>query len=198
MGAIATAFAYPVLHSQRVFRTVMDAMARPGLPRRLEFDLSPPAPLGHGAAAVALTLLDFETPIWIDEHLSGSPDVSRWIQFHTGAPRAAAYGNAAFAFFSHGATLPTLSDFATGTAEYPDRSTTIIAEIASFEIGAPLRLTGPGIDGARSFAPASLPDDFILQWRDNHALFPCGVDLLLVAGDWIAALPRSTRIEAGS
>ncbi len=44
-----------------------------------------------------------------------------------------------------------------------------------------------------------MPGDFLAQWARNRAGFPLGVDLILVAGDRIACLPRSTRIlgEAG-
>jgi alpha-D-ribose 1-methylphosphonate 5-triphosphate synthase subunit PhnH len=34
------------------------------------------------------------------------------------------------------------------------------------------------------------------QLRDNHAAFPRGIDLVLVAGSRLAALPRTTRVEA--
>lgn len=39
-----------------------------------------------------------------------------------------------------------------------------------------------------------LPQDFAAQWRENGALFPLGIDLLLVADGKVAALPRTTRI----
>ena len=56
---LAPAFDDPALASQAVFRTVMEAMARPGLPRPLASQLAAPPPLSATAAAVALTLLDY-------------------------------------------------------------------------------------------------------------------------------------------
>jgi alpha-D-ribose 1-methylphosphonate 5-triphosphate synthase subunit PhnH len=41
-----------------------------------------------------------------------------------------------------------------------------------------------------------LPSDFIERMQANSALFPRGVDLLLVCGNALAALPRSTHITA--
>ena len=65
-------FSEPVLASQAVFRTVMEAMARPGQIAEIGVALAPPAPLGIAAAALALTLLDFETPVWLDPKLAAA------------------------------------------------------------------------------------------------------------------------------
>jgi alpha-D-ribose 1-methylphosphonate 5-triphosphate synthase subunit PhnH len=40
----------------------------------------------------------------------------------------------------------------------------------------------------------SLPSDFEARLAGNRALFPRGVDLLLVAGHELAALPRTTVV----
>ena len=39
-----------------------------------------------------------------------------------------------------------------------------------------------------------MTSEFPAQLVDNHALFPCGVDLLLVAPGRLAGLPRSTHV----
>ncbi len=52
---LAPGFADPVHDAQATFRAVMDALARPGLPRPLTPGLTPPAPLTPELAAVALT-----------------------------------------------------------------------------------------------------------------------------------------------
>ena len=82
---LAPAFEDPALASQAVFRTVMEAMARPGLARPLPCGLAVPPPLLPTAAAVALTLLDYETPFWLDPALAEAGEVAAWIRFHTGA-----------------------------------------------------------------------------------------------------------------
>lgn len=193
MAVLAPAFADPVTASQAVFRTVMNAMARPGTTLRLDADLTPPAPLGRGAAAVALALLDYESPAWLDHRLAAAPDVGQWLRFHTGAPITDDSRQAAFAFISDACALPAFDAFALGSAEYPDRSTTLIVEIAAFGAGAPLRLAGPGIAGTHAFS-AALPADFVDRLRANRTLFPRGIDLVFVCEDLAAALPRSTRV----
>ena len=92
MSAVAVGFAEPVLAAQTTFRTVMDALARPGSVRRLA-GVAAPAPLSPSAAAIALTLLDYETPFWLDAPLAGAPEVVRFRlrqHRHGGAPAGSA------------------------------------------------------------------------------------------------------------
>ena len=53
----------------------------------------------------------------------------------------------------------------------------------------------PGIRTSREFAASPLPADFAVRMKENRALFPRGVDLVLIAGNDIAALPRSVTVE---
>ena len=53
------------------------------------------------------------------------------------------------------------------------------------------RLTGPGI---KATALLALPD--IASFAANRACYPLGFDTYLTAGATLAALPRSTRVEA--
>jgi len=40
----------------------------------------------RGTAAIALTLFDHDTPLWLDPSMSGTSEVTKWFKFHTGAP----------------------------------------------------------------------------------------------------------------
>ena len=190
---LAPAFDDPALASQAAFRTVMEAMARPGLMRPLPSRLAPP-PLSPTAAAVALTLLDYETPFWLDQGLAAAPEVAAWLSFHTGAPLALDSARATFAFVSDPAAMPPFETFSPGTLEYPDRSTTLVLQVARFGEGDALALSGPGIAGSRSFSAQPLPPDFRTRLIANREMFPRGVDLVLVSPDAVAALPRSVRV----
>jgi alpha-D-ribose 1-methylphosphonate 5-triphosphate synthase subunit PhnH len=192
---LAPAFDDPALASQAVFRTVMEAMARPGLQRPLPARLTPPVPLSATAAAVALTLLDYETPFWLDRGLAAG-EVATWLKFHTGAPLTENPTQAAFAFISDPVAMSGFEVFAQGSNEYPDRSTTLVVQVARLDQGEPLALFGPGIAGSRSFSATPLPQDFRARLAANRALFPRGVDLILVSADAVAALPRSLRVTA--
>jgi alpha-D-ribose 1-methylphosphonate 5-triphosphate synthase subunit PhnH len=196
MNAVAAGFAEPVLAAQATFRGVMDAMARPGTIYRLS-GVAAPMPLSASAAAIALTLLDYETPFWLDAPLADTGDVARFISFHTGARVTADPAAAAFAFVAAPAAAPPFADFAQGSAEYPDRSTTLVLQVTRLGEGDGMVLRGPGIAGTRRLAASPLPADFLDQLADNRARFPRGVDVLLAAPDAIAGLPRSLQVAGG-
>ncbi len=137
-------FADPVFESQAAFRAILAAMARPGAILACGEGLAPPAPLSPAAAAAILALADFETPLWIAPSLLAG-GIASYLKFHTGAPLAASPDKAAFALIDAAADALRLADFAQGTQEYPDRSTTIVVQLSSLSNGPLLRLAGPGI-----------------------------------------------------
>jgi alpha-D-ribose 1-methylphosphonate 5-triphosphate synthase subunit PhnH len=187
------AFADPVHASQGTFRVVMEALARPGTVVSIPAVVWVP-PLHPAAAAVALTLLDYETPVWLDRRLASASALTDWFRFHTGAPITTDARRAAFAFVADAAQAPPLDAFSLGTMEYPDRSTTLVLQVESFSAGERFTLSGPGIAGTQSFNVDSVPSDFRAQLIANRERFPCGVDVILVTEDAIAALPRSIRV----
>lgn len=189
-------FADPVLGAQSAFRAIMEALARPGMVQRLALPAAAPEPLSPRLAAVALTLLDHDSKVWMDPELMRSPAVRDWVAFHTGAPLTERPADAAFALVTDAGLLPPLGTFSQGTDEYPERSTTIVLSVQALEGGPELRLRGPGIKDNVRISPPSLPADFASQWQQNRTRFPRGVDLLMVSGSDVLALPRTTRVEA--
>lgn len=192
---ISGGFADPVFEGQAVFRAVMDAMARPGTIQPVAAPTQPPRPLSPMAAAVALTLCDNDTPVWLDPALQNAEAARSWLGFHTGAPPAHTPSKAHFALVTEPGSLMSLENFAQGTQEYPDRSTTLILQVASLATGDNLLLQGPGIEHTTLIAPTPLPRHFVEQWKQNRARFPRGVDIILAAPEGIACLPRTTRIR---
>lgn len=201
-AALAPGFGQPVFDAQAVFRVVLSALARPGIPRALPRLLDPPEPLTPELAALALALADGDAPLWLDPALAASPAVLRYLRFHTGAPIVADPAAAAFALIAGPAGSPRLDAFACGSDLYPDRSTTIviaveaIAALSEGEVPGPhaLALQGPGIETTVAFSATPLAVAFVDDLRANHARFPCGVDCLLVAPDRVLGIPRSSTI----
>jgi alpha-D-ribose 1-methylphosphonate 5-triphosphate synthase subunit PhnH len=187
-------FADKVLSAQSTFRSVMDALARPGSVQRVVPVAGTPGPMMRSTAAIALTLFDHDTPIWLDAPMSEGSDVVIWLKFHTGAPVILDSTIASFALIADGAMLPALERFALGSNEYPDRSTTLIVQVDSLSAGRAYELRGPGIDGAATLQATIRPADLFERLRINETLFPRGIDLVLVADDAVVAIPRTTRV----
>lgn len=187
-------FADPVFDGQRCFRAVMNAMAHPAKIMPVDGVAEPPAPLSPVAAAVAITLFDRDTPIWLDPPLAESPDVRGWLTFHTGAPVITELAEAAFAVTANVPQTPALIAFAQGSDRYPDRSTTLVLQVDTLDHNGPW-LTGPGIPGSSRLGFTPIPPKFWNNFASNRALFPRGVDVVLVGPQCLAALPRSTRVE---
>jgi alpha-D-ribose 1-methylphosphonate 5-triphosphate synthase subunit PhnH len=189
---VPAGFADPVLDAQRAFRAVLDAMAHPGRVATLA-PLDAPAPLGPAIAAVCLTLLDLDTPVWLDP-AAATAGVVAYLRFHCGAPIVDAPAAARFAVITDTAAMPRLDTFEAGTDERPDLSATLVIQVAALAAGRGARLTGPGIERETrlevSGAPALWPG-----LRANAARFPRGVDVVLCSGPRLAAVPRTTRVE---
>lgn len=184
-NTLSGGFTKPAAQSAQAFRSVLEAMARPGTIQDIE-GAAPPAPMSPAMGAVLLTLCDTETPVY----LAGDMDceaVRTWLAFHTGAPFVGP-SHCMFAVGSWDALAP-LAVYPIGTSEYPDRSATLIVERSELSVkGA--TLTGPGIKGQTTL---SVPDVDALQ--TNRKLFPLGLDFILTSGARLAALPRSTKVS---
>lgn len=194
LSTLAPGFADPVHDTQAVFRTLLDALSRPGTVGVIENVL----PEGRATRtelapfAALLALCDYATPVWLAQ-----PDTALGsaLRFHTGAPLVDEPGQAAFAYIHDAGALPPLERFALGAAESPEQSVTLLIRVDALTGGAPIVLSGPGIQHTATIAPVGLPEHF---WRERAALaplFPCGVDCYLVCGARLIGLPRTTQAK---
>jgi alpha-D-ribose 1-methylphosphonate 5-triphosphate synthase subunit PhnH len=230
MNALTPGFADAVDDAQACFRLVLDAMARPGRVHEVHGVVEPAPPLCEATACVVLTVLDHETPLWLDPAADAAQD---WIAFHTGAPIIGDAPRAIFALalsptdlvstseeisafhslLSPGLTGPPaptraatggpdrpghdggIAGLPIGTDEAPETSATVILQVASVTTGRAFMLEGPGLREPELLTVDGLPADFAAIWQRNHALFPRGIDLILCAGNQLAALPRSVSVR---
>lgn len=193
LQTLAPGFNDPPLDAQRVFRQLLEAMSRPGHIIAIERLPEAPQPLSAAAAAVALTLFDLDTPIWLSEELRAGP--GDYIAFHTGAPLVEEIGAAGFVLVADGNALPDLTQVAAGDAEYPERAATVIVQVAKLQIASGHRLRGPGVLGHVDVRVEGLHEDFWNVWQANQKRFPLGFDAVLVAGDAVLGLPRTVTVE---
>lgn len=207
---ILPGFADPVHDAQTCFRAVLDGMSRPGkavtlanVPPVANLNANMPRSCLGGMVAIALTLCDADTPVWLDAFLD-TPALRRHLRFHCGCSITSGPERASFALIGDPETMPHLERFFPGDPAYPDRAATLVMA-ADFSTAGPGRsLSGPGIprglhpQGAL-FGPAGLPAWFWEERAASHAGYPLGVDIIFVDASpsdndpaRIAALPRST------
>ena len=193
-ATVATGFLDPVHEAQSVFRATLDAMSRPGRIIEAKTQVTAPAPLSALAGAVALTLIDNDTPVWLDTVLRTAA-VEDYLQFHTGCPITADPGEAMFGLIADLAHMPDFDDFAFGEVEYPDRSVTLILQVDAMFAKPGVNFTGPGIEREHAITIDPLGDDFWRSVQRNNARFPLGIDFIFTTDDAVAACPRSTVVK---
>lgn len=191
---LAPGFADPSHDAQRLFRGVLDAFSHPGRIVELRDAPAGPGTLSPAAIAFLLTFADRETPLWLEAGVDRQ-EVRDFLRFHAGVPLVPSREAATFGVIVAGGGEP-FAGFAIGTDAYPDRAATLVIEVPALEGGPTTLWRGPGIDGEVRAAIDGLGDGFWPAWAANHALFPCGVDLVFAAGSRLVALPRSIAVEA--
>ncbi|WP_273242496.1 phosphonate C-P lyase system protein PhnH [Hyphomonas atlantica corrig.] len=191
LSAVQSGFADPVLDAQACFRKVLDALSRPGKMAALDV-LSAPEPLNLASAGLALTLMDFDTPIYLSPSLNTGAIVS-WLRFHCSAPITAVPKEASFAFLQEGDAWPALDEFHQGDAKYPDTSTSLVIQLPSLDTGQAVTLEGPGIETSETIHPVGLSESFWAERTENVADFQLGIDCYFTAENKVLGLPRTTR-----
>lgn len=191
----AQAYALPdnALDTQRTFRALLDAMSRPGEVFTVEFDTKCPSALEPAAAAIARCVFDHDTEIWMGDGIAGV-EVFDFLKFHCGCPITKSGIVADFAIVCSRSGLPGVTQFKQGSDSFPDRSTTLIVQVADLEAGPPINITGPGIETESTLNVAGVADYFWQERREQNEIFPRGVDIVFVCGNRMVALPRSTRL----
>ncbi len=183
----------PVFDGQAIFRALLMAMAAPGRVRSVPATVEGPVPLTPAAAGVALAMFDLATPVWLAPPID-NPAVRGFLAFHCRCPIASDPAAAAFAIVD-AAGAEDLAQFAPGTPEYPDRSTTVVVQVDGLMEAPGVRLSGPGIERHHDLRVAGVGKRFWAAQAANAACFPLGVDVVLVHGYNLAALPRTTKVE---
>lgn len=221
MSAIAAGFSDTIHDSQYCFRHLLTAMSQPGT--LVELNLAQ----GFGSmmpasTQVLLALADNSTPVWLSNQFANDIAVKENLNFHLGCSILSGQKNGvqlseiqqkpSFGVISQQDLVNfdwSQTSFFVGCEEYPDRSTTVIVEVAGLstvpcslpepDADSPvvLRLSGPGIEHEARVVVQSLSSTVIsimLSQRKTHK-FPLGLDFILVSGEQVVALPRSTTVE---
>lgn len=192
-ASLKPGFADPVFDAQAVFRAALLSTAYPGRVASIDRDVAAPQPFSPATAGLCLTLMDFETPAWLDRP-SISGEAASWLRFHCGLPVMDVIASARFAIITDPQIMPRLSEFHAGEVEYPDRSTTLIIQVPSLTSGPKTVWTGPGIKGRIAAAISGLPAWFWSDWDLNSELYPRGIDVIFNCDNALIGLPRTIHV----
>jgi len=190
-------FSQPVRDAQQAFRMLLKVMSEPGVIRSLRQapGIDPLAPAG---VSVLLALCDQTTSVWLAP-VFNSAAIRTNLNFHAGAPVVSEAAEADFVMSTPG-QLPPLAQLKAGEAEYPDRSCTLVVQLEQLDTEAggeliELDLRGPGIPGRRRMYVSQPGSELLNYLTERPHPFPLGLDLILVCGERVAAIPRTTVVE---
>lgn len=191
LQSVEAGFADLQIDSQVSFRKVLNALTRPGTVETVDTEGTPEG-FNIATAAIVLTLVDYDTPIWLSPSLRNQ-SVASWLKFHCSVEITEDPLAASFAVIGDASELPDLELFNPGDAKYPDQSATIIIQLSSLESGEIVQLSGPGIETTSNIAPEGIPENFWAQRAENVSAFQLGLDFFLTADHELLGLPRTTR-----
>jgi len=188
-------FQDPIDDAQSVFRNVLDAMSHPGKIVTVNGLDDAPSPLNKATASICLSLVDFETPLWMDTEIAVSGETVNFLRFHCGCPITTDSKEAKTALLSNPSEMTSFKRFYEGCDERPDLSATLIIQVDGLSNEDGVKLSGPGIKNSSLLNVDGLPEQFWNCVHENHGLFPRGVDLILTANEQMVCLPRTTKVE---
>lgn len=185
--------------TQKLFRNVLDAMARPGTLVNIKPSVSK---LGFDnnlyLLAIAMTLLDQEVTF----HMHG--DLKKFdslLKLHTMA-RVDSWGKSDYVFVE-GTEHFAVNELKKGNLTYPDDSATVICQVERISLH-PItgvgvlrfELSGPGIQTKHTVYMDSLLNDTVRDWQDGNSEYPIGMDWILVdTMGQVCCIPRSTEFS---
>lgn len=181
---LIASFSHSFADSQRAFRLILKAISEPGvkvtLPRIPVWGNASPA-----VTAILMTLVDRETPFWLDSSLGDEAMLATLQRF---GARTAAKAEASVALL-HAASDIAIAEFS------PDSCSpaTVIIEVPTLSGGLTLRLSGPNLRESRAVAP-KLPKAVLHYLRERVHSFPQPIDLIFTCGDQMMALPHTTNV----
>ena len=198
--AVQTATSLTPAASHRIFRAVLDALARPGEPARL------PVPPRSAAARETpagllpmLALADLGTGIHVLEHPDRPARWSAALSTATSAP-VVPLERARLVGALRPITPAEVGALCRGSSLAPEEAALLAVAVTDLA-GGPARwaLSGPGVPGRRAVAPSGVPAGFLAARAAAVHRYPAGIDVLLVAPDGrLVGLPRGTTVEKES
>lgn len=191
---------------QKIFKTLMMALAFPGIPRNLDqLALANIDPEYAFALQPCITLLDLETSHYVlSEHSDLKKAIDRYIQMNTNSSSSGPE-TADFVLCLESSAKAIFKTLKRGSLSSPDKGATLIYHVSAIHpideniVEETVTLKGPGIKTSVSFRIEGLDSGEPVLWQTSRLHYPMGIDILLVSATGeIVGIPRSvTVIQSG-
>lgn len=193
-----------VFDSQKIFRSLMDGMSRPGKVIKLgshSFTLFPDG-FNPFVLSVLKTLCDNNVSVAI-----GRADTAEWhryLEINTGAV-ACQLNESDYVVFQGEKYDEDFSLLNPGSVEFPEDSATAVISVTHITAAQKtscqdpycyIRMAGPGIKDKNFVGVLDLDWKYINTFSETNAIFPLGIDVILVDQEGnIVCIPRTTKVE---
>ncbi|MFC3419944.1 phosphonate C-P lyase system protein PhnH [Salinicoccus hispanicus] len=177
--------------TQQHYRKLIDLFSRPGEVGAGRMEMPNFTRFSDAVLATVMTLLDNE----ICFATTAQGDREEFMTL-TGAKCTEDYSVADFIVMKESdLTEEMMETIKAGTLASPEKSATLIIEVASIGSGYSYRLQGPGIKTVNEVAMSLDPKWMAI--RDTRCIeFPIGIDLILIDRDnHMTVIPRTTSVE---
>lgn len=177
--------------TQQHYRTLVDVFSYPGKIAKNAEKPNNYSTFCDGVLMTAMTLLDNEVTF----HTTFKSDGQEFSTL-TGARMIDEAGKSDYLIIKEKDLEPSIFEKAAiGTLPSPEKSATLIIEVASFHEGHYYKLTGPGIKD-QTMIQLSLEKKWINYRNEKCKEYPLGIDLILIdSHSNMMSIPRTTKIE---
>jgi alpha-D-ribose 1-methylphosphonate 5-triphosphate synthase subunit PhnH len=184
--------------AQQCFRSLLEALSRPGILIRLAFPEVPdcfPRSLPLAMAAVGYTLLDEQVSV-----AACGSDADGWVDELRGmtSARRVPLSEADYVVSRSIPALGDMQDMKKGTLLDPECSATLVVWFDDDLPGTAgtLKVSGPGIEVSHAVAANAKLLHLVANLRSARAEYPMGLDTLVIdAGGRLLGLPRTAVLE---
>jgi alpha-D-ribose 1-methylphosphonate 5-triphosphate synthase subunit PhnH len=181
--------------TQEIFRILMQSMAHPGrvysLPGQNEYSENN----FDYFSGLFSSLLDHEVKFGIIGAKT-SDKLMEYIYMLTRAEHVTP-DKADYVIISGGSSDGRITEVSTGTADYPDRGSTLIyfADEIGSDDGIKMTLSGPGIKDRQTCSVSGVDRKDMEIVKSMNSEFPLGVDIIFIdVKNRITSIPRSSKI----
>ncbi len=186
-----------VFDSQKIFRKIMDSMARPGKINNLDdLDINPPSGLNKSSALIGFALLNSDVTFFT---LNNQDEVNEYIKINTSSVPVSKVENAGYIFIKGNASGEIIRNARKGELEYPEDGATIIIDVEKI-VKAPvdktfeLILKGPGVKSEETVYIKGITYEILEEVKLANNEYPLGVDIILSDSDAnILCIPRTNN-----